>query len=353
MPAGKTLKVTPVGFFHSLTDRAPESFPFPACMASLMEALGEDDPITTLRAHNRDYTQRTANVDFLTASGMAFGLLWHREYCMSSLDLTQVQPHDETIRHAFGWAGYQYEILEKSEDGGNREEIRRRIVRSIDEGVPVLAFGIIGPPECLILCGYDDDGDTLLGWSHFAEAWRAQRDPGGMFRKTGWYDDLWKIVLTGKKTGRTCSLRDVLARGLAIMEKTETDGYAAGLAAYDEWIGYVRNPGLSDADDDTLKKRHEFHHCLVGNLAEARCWAAVFLRRAAEETGDDRLHGIARCFQDIHDWCWKVWGVLGAFGDSDVWKVFRSAENRAEIARLLGEIRAFDIQAMELLRQAL
>ena len=174
-----------------------------------------------------------------------------------------------------------------------------------------------------------------------------------MFRKTGWYDDLWKIVLTGKKSGRTCSLRDVLARGLAIMEKTETEGYAAGLAAYDEWIGYVRNPGLSDADDDTIKKRHGFHHCLVGNLAEARCWAVTFLRRAAQETGDDRLNDIARCFQDIHDWCWKVWGVLGAFGDPDVWKGFRSAENRAKIAALLGEIKSFDMRAMDLLQQAL
>lgn len=355
MPGKKILNVTRVGF-HGDTgdDRSPEDFPFPACMASLMEALGEDYPIVKLEAHGRAYTQRTANLDFITASGMAFGLLWHREYCMSGMDLTQVNPHGETIQRAFDWAGYDFEILAKDAAGANREMIRDRIVASIDAGVPALAFGVVGPPECLILCGYDEGGETLVGWSHFAAHEAVEREPNGMFRKADWYRDLWKIVLTGKKTGRKTGLRDVLALGLSVMEKTESEGYAAGLAAYGEWIEYVLNPELDKADDELLRVRHAFHHALTGNLAEARCWGAAFLRRAAD--GGRELPGVsgaARCFQAIHDECWKVWGTLGEYGQPGVWKGFRDARNRERIAALLGGIKALDAEAADHLRRAL
>ena len=38
---------------------------------------------------------------------------------------------------------------------------RRRIKSEVDNGRPVLAFGVISPPECCLITGYDDDGRFL------------------------------------------------------------------------------------------------------------------------------------------------------------------------------------------------
>ncbi|GAB3433445.1 hypothetical protein [Flindersiella endophytica] len=45
----------------------------------------------------------------------------------------------------------------------------------------MLAFGIIGPPECGILTGYDQDGDVILGYSYFQEP-----DVVGYYEQTDW-----------------------------------------------------------------------------------------------------------------------------------------------------------------------
>ena len=353
MCSKKVLDVLKVGFHGNTGDnRSPEDFAFPACMTSLMQYLGEDYPIMEIEAHNRKYTLRTGNQHFITASGMAFGLLWHREYCMSCMDLTQVNEHNATIKHAYDWAGYEFEIIEKSKEGNNRGYIKEKIIKSIDKGIPVLAFGIIGPPECLIINGYDDNGDVVIGWSHFQEWEKCDKELNGMFRKADWYEELWKIVITGNKIGRTVTFKDVLSLGLSVMEKTESEGYVAGIAAYDEWIKYVLNVDLDNVDDETLKVRHELHHNLVGNLAEARCFGGDFLFRLSQEMEDENVKGAANCFKDIHDLCWKAWGVLGEYGQKDAWKGFRNNENRKKIAAVLEEIKSLDQKAIAYLRLA-
>ena len=351
MAEKKVLDVVKVGFYGNTGDnRSPEDFPFPACMTSLMQYLGEDYPIVELESHHQKYTQRIANLHFITASGMAFGLLWSKDYCKSCMDLTQVNEHNETVKNAFAWAGYEYEIMEKASDGSNREVIRERIVESIDKGLPVLAFGIVGPPECVIISGYDHKGEEITGWSHFQQWEPCEKESNGMFRRAGWYDSLWKIVFIGKKIGRSINLKDVLTLGLSIMEKTDSEGYVAGLAVYDEWIRYVLSNELDTIDDETLRVRHDLHHDLVGNLAEARCWGGDFLLHAAEENKDENMRGVAMCFKNIHDLCWQVWGVLGSYGQQDVWKGFRSTENRRKIAKLLGDIKELDQKAMTYLK---
>lgn len=36
---------------------------------------------------------------------------------------------------------------------------------SLDSGVPVLAYRIVGPSRCWIITGYDEDGPTVTPWS--------------------------------------------------------------------------------------------------------------------------------------------------------------------------------------------
>lgn len=335
--------VRPVGFLQNLKGdaRSPESFAFPACLTSLMEFLGEDPRWETITAHNREWSKRRLNDAILAATGMGFGLLWHKDNCPSCHDLMQVNDHDETIELAFGYVGYEYEIIKKTD--GNYGKLKRRIVESIDAGRPVLAFGAIGPPECSIICGYDLGGDTLLGWSHFQSYDKKICAPNGMFRIINWHRNLTKIVLCGVKKEPVTDLKEIARRGLAVANAKQLSGYYAGAAAYDAWVGYVTDPAYKKMKKKVLKQKYGLHHGIVGNHAEARCYLGGFLREAA---GDDaRLHSIAEIYGEIHDTCWKVWEVAGGLHKKTAWKIFRNRFVQAKIAEILREIQALDEKA--------
>ncbi len=346
----KILSVRKVGFMDDMKGdpRSPESFPLPACLTSLMEYIGEDVKLQTIQAHGRDWLNRFAYKEFLAASGMGFGLLWHPEICYSSFDLTQVNPdHNDTIRRAYDYAGYACEIIERTEQ--NDALIRARVKASLDEDRPVLAFGVVGPPECAIICGYDDEGATVCGYCHFQSRDPAQCLENGMFRKPEWEKDLWKVVLLGQKKQQDTALAPILQRGLAIMQAQEIEGYLSGRAAYDAWIAHVSDGACEDMEESKLRKHHEFHYMLVGSHAEARCYLGNFL--AARAQADASLLKAAACMNDIHDTCWSVWGVLGGIGAREEgFSGLREASKRRALAGLIQRMADMDAAAMQAMR---
>jgi len=344
------LDVRSVGFLHNLKNdtRSPEDFALPACLTSLMEYIGEDARWQTITAHNREWTKRKLNDAILSATGMGFGLLWHKDVCPSCYDLTQVNDHNATIKYAFDYVGYNCEILDKADTGFN--EMKSRITESIDAGRPVLAFGVVGPPECAIVCGYDSGGDTLFGWSHFQSSDPGDCENNGMFRISGWYNNVWKIVLCRDKKEPEDDLKDIVRRGIAITTATELSGYYSGAAAYDAWVGYVTDPAYETMGDDELRGRFEFHSNLVGNHAEARCYLGGFLHESA---GDDiTLHKIADLYNEIHDTCWQVWAATDGWSspDSEAYKGLRDKAKRDKAAELIRKIEELDFAAVEGLR---
>lgn len=342
------LDVRSVGFLQNLKNdtRSPESFALPACMTSLMEYIGEDARWLTIRAHNREYTKRKLYDAILAATGMAFGLLWHKEACPSSFDLTQVNDHNATILFAFDYVGYNCEIIDKSNSTFN--EMKSQITQSIDANRPVLAFGIVGPPECSIVCGYDSGGDTLFGWSHFQSNNPADCENNGMFHKSDWYNDIWKIVVCRDKKEPKNDLKDIIRRGIAITTANELDGYYSGAAAYDAWAKYVSDSAYESMSDDELRGKYWFHHAMVGNYAEARCYLGGFLQEVA---GDDALlHKVGGIYNEIHDTCWKIWGVAGGIDSEDGYKCFRDASKQVEIVDLIRKIEELDFSAVKELK---
>lgn len=345
----KVLNVRRVGFLQDMPgdSRSPESFAFPACLTSLLECIGEDVLWETIHAHNREWTQRFVNKQILAASGMAFGLLWSPEICPSSFDLMQVnEDHADTIRLGFAYVGRECQIIGAEAGAAN---LRRKVVESIGAGVPALAFGIGGNFECSILCGYENNGERILGWNHFQkEGMQAELAENGMFRLGDWEKDVWTLALCGEKKKPDNSLRGVIERGLRIMERSETGGYLAGEAAYDAWIAYVSDAACRDMDDAALRQRYWFHHVLTGNHAEARCYLGNYL--SSEANGDKRLMLAAQCMDDIHSACWRLWGVAGGISAPDGYLCLRGDGKRLELAQIIGEIRALDRKALDAMK---
>ncbi len=62
----------------------------------------------------------------------------------------------------------------------------------------MIAFGIVGPPEPVIITGFDEGGDVLTGWSFFQgfppfneglEYEPGEEGQPGYFRKRDWFKD--------------------------------------------------------------------------------------------------------------------------------------------------------------------
>jgi hypothetical protein len=82
--------------------------------------------------------------------------------------------------------GYAYTLCER----GDLATDTGRIVASIDRGLPVPAFGVVGPADCSVVAGYDESGRVLLGWSTYQDIpddHDVPPDPTGYFRQPDWH----------------------------------------------------------------------------------------------------------------------------------------------------------------------
>jgi RNA polymerase sigma factor (sigma-70 family) len=264
---------------------------FVGALMSLLKFMGEEV--------SKDYV--------MGASGGAFKLLWHPQWCPSSGDLVVLG--EEPIRRVFQAIGRDYEMVMRAEGDAQAAELRQRLMESINRGRPVLAFGVVGPETCVV-AGYEEEGTVALGHSYFHDGSQ------GYFRKGNWWEEAdpsdevgefahgcGGIVTVGEKVKTPSDiLRATLDWAVELIRAPERDGYVSGLAAYDAWAAALqRDEDFPAGDLEALDFR-----CLVNAnvllcvLKEARASAAGFLREMAQEgvPGRDELMAAAVAYQE-------------------------------------------------------
>ena len=141
-------------------------------------------------------------------------------------------------------------------------EDREAIVSSISDGVPVVAFGVVGPSDAVIITGFDDEGDTLLGWSTFQDIpddHDVPHDTTGYFRKPEWHGSLRGYVMlrTKKKAVDKYEITaNALKRIVRIIETPELPGRVCGIEALSAWEAILRNGDYFDVDTETFAWRY-------------------------------------------------------------------------------------------------
>lgn len=167
-----------------------ENYMFDAAMSSAMVHLNGDE-----------------TMDFLFFAGVTgdiFSQVWIEPKWQYHDAYSDVGKYTQNpIRRAFDACGYTYEFVDKATLQRDKDKYIRKIVESIDKGHPVLTFGIVGPPICSIICGYDRQGEVLIGWSQFTD------EPGegptdavqsnGQFRKENGLDCSQALVFIGSQ----------------------------------------------------------------------------------------------------------------------------------------------------------
>ncbi|MDD2648796.1 MAG: AraC family transcriptional regulator [Eubacteriales bacterium] len=327
--------------------------PFPISLKACVNYLGEDI----------DYA------DAITGCGAALRLTWNTSYWDGgNVDICHTYQEKEPLKvylQGVTALGRSPKAL-VSESDGDREKIKAFIMECLHKGVPVIAMGIVGPPEAGLVTGYRDDGETLLGWSVFQE-WDKdiETDSCGYYVTGKWWENgVDVLVAMGDKVCGAITAKSVAERAAEVMKPRQDGVFAKGLSAYDAWADGIRDDScFPDADKDEtittpdgeehtaleiLGWRLMCHSDAVDCIADGRYNAMQYFRRHKDENAlygsiADEFGRVSACAQDMFK-------VLGGFErDEPKMRALGIKENRGQLVELILKAKEADTRAYEML----
>lgn len=362
VPARVALEGVPAVGFASPPGRDPELTPFPACLRAALEFLGEDYGYRVFAWQGTMWRQSNLYTYLMGVTGAAFRLHWAPGWAPDNSHLLYLADDPAAaFARAFAAVGYDYQYLGQTAEAGEAA-FRRHVLESLYfDRRPVLAFGVVGPPECCLVTGYDDEGDTLLGWSFFQETPPFNQglsyERTGQFRQRRWYSQTPGLVLIGPRCERppvSEVYRQALAWAIQVARTPRVWGQrASGLAAYTAWAAAL-------VDEACPRAQAAAHLTAVNDaatvVAEGRWYAAHFLRQIAalQPAAGEPLEAAAEAYAAEHTLMWEVWRELGGpgLGDTQLNHIAQPA-CRQLIAALIREAHALDERAVGQLEAAL
>ncbi len=128
----------------------------------------------------------------------------------------------------------------------NLDNAREEITESIEKGIPVIAMGIIGPPECCVVHGFEKGGDVLIGWNYFQDT--EGFGPDAPFKKENWLEGLFGYLILEKSESVPSQRESALAAFRAITSHArqyEIRGALVGFAAWEQMLHQLEHDDFS------------------------------------------------------------------------------------------------------------
>lgn len=333
-----------------------ECTPFPAALKACLNYMGQEI----------DYFY------IMAVSGAAFRLRWNRQnWDLGNVDIMNIYEDSyEAFKRSFEGAGREYKILKR--ENSSKQDFINFIKHEIDEGRPVIALGIIGPPEACLITGYRENGNILLGWNCFQEnkeyAKGVTIDNSGYYICDNWWENKETIALmsVGEKQHSMISQKEILKDAINIITKEvisfkgqdgETEcTYAGGQLAYDEWATSIAND--KEFDDNMiipiLIERLLCQSDAQVMIGEGRSYAACFI----EWIGKNNAHVNHNCieaakqFRAITQCSFDMSKLRGGFQQTEkILKKFIEPEVRKKTAALILKAKQHEYQACEELKK--
>ena len=375
-PTRLVLEGVPRLHFYEGGPRCPEDIILPSVLRAYLEYLGDADlGCKHCLGHNPNCKVFCSYSFFMGVTGAASFLSWKKGWHGDNVALFYMSEDPAAPeRHAFAAIGYAHEWLEKQTSPDNKAFFRQRILESLQKGLPVIGYGLIGPPEACLITGYDEGGDVLIGWSFFQNVpdfnAGVEFEPSGYFRKRGWFQDTHCLLFVGEKGERPPLAESYRAALKWLLQVARTpqvkpspdapEGYkdrANGLAAYTAWAEHLlQNEAFPAEDEAVLKAHHSIHNDGVGNLAELRWYGSQFLIEAINflpyQMAEDLLHAAA-LYAGEHDLMWQVWNLAGGNGNPEAFRFMPDPAVRCQMADLIHQAGEKDARAASFIEQAL
>ncbi|WP_240840641.1 helix-turn-helix domain-containing protein [Acidaminobacter sp. JC074] len=199
--------------------------PFPMCLQSILDYLG----------------QRTYYSHIMAATGASFRLTWNKDiWDLRAVDERNIfdDPY-KSFKMAFEIVGRDFKIIDK--ESGSKEDFIKMIRSSIDKGYPLIALGLVGPPDATVITGYKDNGQTLYGWSLVQEHLEFRKDikvdSSGYFECDKWWENTAALMSIGDRHSVGFTVKKMFENALEILTSeelliNERGSFYRGQAAY-------------------------------------------------------------------------------------------------------------------------
>lgn len=224
-------------------------------------------------------------------SGAAFRLHFHKNWCPSSPDPTCGYNSGQQALEALGLE-YRLEHIAK-DDTVEHHRLRKEVMASIDQGMPVIAIDLIKIPEWGIITGYQGSGEELVCRTYFD-----RREGYDMAEKFPWV----LYLIDGKKhrSGDIDNYKKSFVIALENLTTPEYDEYASGLAAFDTWIEKLQTDDFSTMDDEKYTMVSTANAWTYERLIDDRDVAADYLERIAGELPQltEKLQRLAELYHE-------------------------------------------------------
>ena len=311
-----------------------ENYMFPSCMRSALSAIQSEEEFDFLF--------------FAAVTGDLFVQTWLTpKWQYNDSYSTVARDSGAPLRAAFDACGYEYEYVPKETVAANKTHYVRKIVDSIDQGLPVLTFGIVGPPICSIICGYDENGDTLIGWSQFTDE-NKEDIPTDLvtsdqyFQVRNGLDRSEGLVFFGKKKKRpdiTQSLRQPILNIPKLAALNPVSNILYGKKAFDAWADSLLCDECFQNDSMLESPLDTYGSCMV--LAGTNMfYMQQYLDRVLDACPDwkELIQRLKDAYQKENEALQKVAQLQGGFFFDADRRALLNKEFRLELSQLVRKI---------------
>ena len=320
--------------------------PFPGALYAWLQFMGDPTHYDTL----------------MGVTGACFRRLWNRDDG-GNVDLMYLAPEPHT--RALRALGYSWREVMR----GDRAAFLAAVQESLAAGQPLIAFGIVGPPEAGLVTGYDRGGDVVIGWSYFQgmpeSGGRVALEPSGYYRKENWYEDAeshsgYAAILIGEKGPRP-DAREVFVSSLewaldleVTSSRAGMPDHVSGLAAYEAWAAGMEVDADYPAPNRQVMATRVMVHGDQATMLEERKNAARYLRRGIPLLPDaaEALKAAAAHYEGAAGEMGGIW-LWGSDMGPRVAHALANSVTRREIARRIRLARDAEARAVEQLERAL
>ena len=325
----------PKVYFDREVDGNKQTLPFPMCLQSVLNYMGQNISYAELVAY----------------SGEAFRQRWECDgWNPAAIDPRFIYERPlETYERAFNGAGRKYVISVDSEDKKAiiKDDAIALIKAELDCGRPVIALGVVGPPEACVITGYKDNGETVLGWSLFQKSeWcnGCEIDETGYFIKRNWWASTEGIMVVGEEIGRRTSDLQVLENALRLMTAEQIFTYDGTYPMYGAQKAYEEWAQALETDAFDLGGAQMGQTDAERMAGEGRHYAAIYMEMLATKHPNlsTAFKACAKLFEAISDCVHKITELREAQG-------LESKRTRAQMAALIRQAAKHESDACAIL----
>lgn len=346
----------PKVFYGRQYDGGMQGTSFPMCLQAVLSYMG----------------QKISYCEIMAATGTAFRLRWNSQDWndFSAVDIRNIyQQHNRSFELGFRLAGRSHRILER--EACTKEEMSQFIRSEIDEGRPLIALGVVGPPEASIITGYSEGGETLHGWSLFQDSpeWTGGSvsvDESGYFICRDWWGENTDAVMSiGEQRERELPIREILENALFLLKEETIHAYEGrcalylgGQAAYDAWAKNFDRGALTPMTPEhreQLENERIYTGDAAGNMIwEGRGYAAEFFYRLSKEYPDfaEPLKKCAKYFYEASQNAHEILEQLNYHGPDSLQRMEDPAVRR-QVAALIRSAGDYELKARNQLESIL